>query len=604
MLDKLTKIRANLAYLPRTVQLIWQAAGRWTVAWAILLLLQGILPVFSVYLTRAQIDSLSAAIQSGNSWQNLRLPLLLLILSGIIQLIGNGLSSLNTWVRSVQSELVQDEINNQIQQKALSLDLAFYETPDYYDRLYRAKTETLSRPMALLENLGGLAQSGLTFVAMASLLFSFGWWLPVTLLIGMAPALWAVVQQTGRANRWLQRTTTARRRVSYYDELMVDNSAVAETRLFNTGEHFRKSFQSLRRQLREERFSLVRTQASNEFWASSFGLTVSTGANGWILWQVVQGNLSLGTVVMFYQVFSQGQLLMHTLLGNIWEIYSNLLFLENLFGFLAIEPQLQDPIKPHPVPQPLREGIRFHNVSFCYPNSQRLALENFNLTIPAGQIVALVGENGAGKSTVLKLLCRFYDPNDGQITLDGADLRNLAQDELRQQITVLFQQPVRYQESAATNIALGALANQPTMAQIEQAATAAAADLPIARLPQQYDTMLGHWFGGTELSGGEWQRVALARAFLRQAPIIVLDEPTSALDTWAEADWMERFRTLAQGRTTVIITHRFTTAMQADIIHVMAGGRIIESGSHPELLAQNGSYAKAWSQQTTGMQYQ
>lgn len=597
MVDKLTKLYSNLAYLPRTGQLIWRAARWWTVAWLLLLIAQGLLPVFSVYLTRAQIDTLQAALQADGSWQSWRLPLLLLLLAALVQLIGAGLNSLSSWVRAVQAELTQDAINNLIHQQALALDLAFYESPDYYDRLHRAKVDAQNRPVALLENLGNLAQSGLTFVAMTGLLFSFGWWLPVMLLIGVAPALWVVVRQTRRANEWLQRTTSARRRVNYYDELMVDSNAVAEFRLFNTGPYFQQAFQRLRRQLREERFDLVRQQASGEFWAGAFGLMISTAANAWVLWQVVLGRLSLGTLVMFYQVFTQGQTLMHALLGNVWEIYANLLFLENLFSFLDIQPQLREPLNPQPAPQTLREGIRFQNVTFRYPSSERVALQNFNLTIPAGQIVAIVGENGAGKSTVLKLLCRFYDPLAGAITLDGIDLRNFAQADLRQQITVLFQQPVRYQESAATNIALGALAAQPTPEAIRQAALAAAADSPIERLPQQYATMLGHWFGGTELSGGEWQRLALARAFLRQTPLIILDEPTSALDTWAEADWMQRFRTLATGRTAILITHRFTTARQADIIHVLADGQIIETGSHDELLAQNGHYATAWRQQ-------
>ena len=597
MLDKLRKFTTNLAYLPRTLQLIWRAVRYWMLAWSLLLLLQGLLPVLSVYLTRAQIDALQAALQGDTSWQNLRPSLLLFALAALVQIVGTGLNSLSTWVRSVQSELVQDEINQLIHSKALALDLAFYETPDYYDRLHRAKVDAQNRPVALLENLGYLVQSGLTFVAMAGVLLSFGWWLPLTLLVGVAPALWVVARQTQRANHWLQRTTTTRRRVNYYDTLMVDNQAVAELRLFNIGPHFQQAFQRLRGQLRAERFGLLRQQAGGEFFSSAFGVLVSTLATGWVVWQVVLGALSLGTLVMFHQVFSQGQLVMQTLLGNVWEIYSNLFFLENLFGFLDIQPQLREPATALPIPKPLQEGIRFHDITFHYPHSERLALDQFNLTIPAGQIVALVGENGAGKSTVLKLLCRFYDPTAGQITLDGIDLREVALADLRRQITVLFQQPVRYQESAETNIALSALATQPTPEAIRQAAIAAAADLPIDRLPHQYATVLGHWFGGTELSGGEWQRLALARAFLRQAPVIILDEPTSALDTWAEADWMRRFRTLAAGRTAIIITHRFTSAMQADIIHVMAAGKIIETGSHSALLARQGHYATAWHQQ-------
>jgi ATP-binding cassette subfamily B protein len=288
---------------------------------------------------------------------------------------------------------------------------------------------------------------------------------------------------------------------------------------------------------------------------------------------------------------------MRTLLENAGQIYSNVLFLGNLFDFLALEPRIVDP----PIKQPMPAGrgaISFDNVTFYYPGSDRPALRDFDLTIPAGKIVAIVGPNGAGKSTLIKLLCRFYDPDGGQITLDGVPLAELSLAELRRQMTVLFQEPVRYNASAAENIALGDLAVQAGLAEVEAAAHAAGADEAIGRLPAGYDTLLGKWFaGGAELSVGEWQRVALARAFLRQARVIILDEPTSAMDSWAEADWMDRFRALAAGRTAIIITHRFTTAIRADTIHVMEQGRIVESGSHAELLVRAGRYAASWASQ-------
>jgi ATP-binding cassette subfamily B protein len=226
------------------------------------------------------------------------------------------------------------------------------------------------------------------------------------------------------------------------------------------------------------------------------------------------------------------------------------------------------------------------------------------MTIPNGRIVAIVGPNGAGKSTLLKLLCRFYDPDNGSITIDGRDLKDFATDDLRRLITVLFQQPFHYNTTVRENILYGDLKLEATESEINAALRAAGAEDIVKRLPEQEQTLLGRWFpGGAELSVGEWQRIALARAFLRRAPIIILDEPTSALDPWAEADWLDRFRQLAYGRTSIIITHRFTTAMHADVIHVMDRGRIIESGSHQNLLAQNGLYAQSWSRQMTSAAY-
>jgi ATP-binding cassette subfamily B protein len=314
-----------------------------------------------------------------------------------------------------------------------------------------------------------------------------------------------------------------------------------------------------------------------------------------MFWRALQGSATLGDLTLFYQAFQRGQGLLRTLLENVGQIYANTLFLGNLFEFLQLSSQMKDP--PHPVMlQPvLKEGIRFQQVTFRYPGSERQILRDFNLTIPAGQIVAIVGANGAGKSTLLKLLCRFYDPEAGRITLDGSNIRDISLPSLRRMMTVLFQWPVPYQATAAQNIAFGDLSALRGVTELEMAARSAGAHDVIARLPQKYDTLLGKWFSkGAELSIGEWQRLALARAFFRQAPILILDEPTSALDSWAEADWFDRFRALANGRTAIIITHRFTIARRADMIHVMDTGRIVESGEHHDLLDRGGLYAQSW----------
>jgi ATP-binding cassette subfamily B protein len=289
---------------------------------------------------------------------------------------------------------------------------------------------------------------------------------------------------------------------------------------------------------------------------------------------------------------------MGTLFENLGEIYSDSLFLSDLFEFLALKPQVTDPLQPTSFPVTLQEGICFEQVTFHYPESEEAALCNFDLTIPAGRIVAIVGSNGAGKSTLIKLLCRFYDPDSGRILVDGIDLRRFSLRDLRRQITILFQEPVNYQSTFRENITLGDLSAANDPEQIKLAARAAGADKLLGGLPEQYETLLGKWFkGGTDLSVGEWQRLALARAYWRQAPILILDEPTSAMDPWAEHDWLQRFRQLAAGQTALIITHRFTTAMYADRIHVMEEGQIVESGSHAELLALGGRYAQSWQAQ-------
>jgi ATP-binding cassette subfamily B protein len=506
------------------------------------------------------------------------------------------LSSVAGWVRTVQSELVQDHVHGLIHDQAARLDLAFYETPAYYDKLHRARVDAISQPVALLENLGRFATAGITLVGLAAVMATYAWWLPPALVAAALPGLWVAGRSVLRFHRWRLRNTLSERRLRYYDWLITWHQSAAELRLFGLGPHFRAAFQGLRTRLRGERLDMARRQMLAEAGAAAAVLVAMGLTLLWLLRRGLRGLLSLGDFALFYQAFVQGQRTMRALLDSVGETYRNLLFLENLFEFLALEPAVVDPARPAPPPAFARE-IRLEHVTFRYPGSRRDALRDFSLTLPAGEITALVGANGAGKSTVVRLLGRFYDPREGRVTIDGTDLRAFALDDLRRRIGVLFQEPVHYHDTAADNIGFGNLETAPGPREIEAAARAAGADVPIERLPDGYGTVLGKWFGGAELSVGEWQRIALARAFLRRASLVVLDEPTSAMDSWAEADWMSRFRDLVAGSTALVITHRFTTALRADVIHVMEDGRIVESGSHAELLELGGRYARSWHEQ-------
>ncbi|MGI8838457.1 MAG: ABC transporter ATP-binding protein [Pyrinomonadaceae bacterium] len=596
---KLRKALAQLPNLPRALGLVWGVARNWTIAWMALLVVQGLLPVGLVYLTKLVVDGILEAVRNSGAWSTVRGVLIKVAFLGAIMLLTEIARSAANLIRTVQAERLEEHIRGLIHEKSASVDLAFYEFPDYFDHLHRARSEATYRPVALLENLGSLLQNGITLVAMGAVLIPLGPWLALALLLSTLPALFVVIYYTLAEYQWHQRTTADERLVWYFDWVLTAAEAAAELRLFGLGKFFQDAHRKLRGHLRRERISLLVRQSKAEFAASLTALLITGAAMTLMIWQALHGRISLGELALIYAAFNQGQGLMRTLLGTVAQVYANSLFIGNLFEFLALEPIVVDqPTARGLKTNSLQNEIAFQRVTFSYPGSEVNALADFDLSVRKGEIVALVGSNGAGKSTLVKLLCRFYDPQQGAITLDGVNLKEIPAAQLRSLITVLFQQPVHYNTTVNENVSYGALNQSPQQDDIIAAVKAAGAEEIVSRLNNGYESLLGKWFvGGTELSVGEWQRIALARAFLRKAPIIILDEPTSALDPWAEVDWLLRFRQLAIGRTAIIITHRFTTAMHADVIHVMEYGRVVESGSHGELLERNGRYAKSWKRQ-------
>lgn len=601
--ERMKGLNERLRHIRRALKLILTASKRWTTAWLLLLVIQGLLPASIVYLTKYVVDAFTAAVGAGLAWESIQPLVLPGLLMGGVLLLQQVLGGLLTWVKTAQSENIQDHIKTRIHKKAAEVDLAFYELPDAYDLLSRASGEASGKSLSLLNNIGGILQNLVTLFAIAGILVPYGLWLPLVLVLSTLPALYVVIRHNLLEHDWWTRTTEDRRWVEYYDRIQTLPIYAGEIRILGLNAHFREAYRTLRARLRGEKIELLRNKSIAQLGAGISALTVMAGALGWVGVQAIRGAATLGDVALFYQAFNQGQGFMRSLLRSAGSLYTDARYLEHLFGFLDVSSELTTP----PDTVQASNGpphIAFDAVSFKYPRSDEYALQDLSLEIPTGETAAIVGPNGAGKSTFTKLLSRFYDPTEGCILINGADLRSIDLTSHRDRMTIMFQYPVRYIATVRQNIQLGDIEAEPNTERLEAAATGAKAHAMIEQLPRSYDTLLGkHFQEGVELSGGEWQRVALARAFFRDAPLVVLDEPTSHMDSWAESQWLDRFYAMVDNKTALIITHRFTTAKRADVIHVMHKGQIVESGSHDELVGQNGHYAASWRAQIESGQH-
>lgn len=594
----LHKIFRHYRLWKRNLQLIWAAVPGLSLLWAALLIIQGLMPVVTVYLVKATVDSFVRARQNYNDPGQLNSVIFFFGLAGATLLLSEVVRLVVDWVRTAQAEHLSDHIKNLMHIKSTEVDLAFYDSDEYHDLMEQARGESQAKPLAILGNMGSVVQSLITLGSFAAVLFSYGWPIPLLLVMGAFPGLYVSLRSESFYHRWWKQTAPERRWLAYYDAMLSHSDAAAEMRLFDLGPRFRLRYQVARRRLRNEKLKQLRKQALGKSLATALSLAVAGIAIGWIGLRVYNGQASFGDLAVFYQIFNTGQGMMVALLAGASQMISNSLYLESLFRYLDLPSAFRAPKDPISFPSEIKKGIRFTNVTFSYPGEARQALSSFSVFVPAGKTVAIVGVNGAGKSTIIKLLCRFYDPQEGTIEIDDVDIRAFDVKELRRGISVLFQNSLRFHETAGGSIALGDTAETPDLPAIKRIAIRAGADRFISRLPKRYETLLGKWFvDGCELSGGEWQKIALARAYFRKAPIIVLDEPTSFMDSWAEADWFDRFRSLSHGQTGLIITHRFTIAMRTDIIHVLDDSRLVESGTHQELLELDGFYARSWKDQ-------
>ena len=572
--------------------LIWQAAPGWAIARLIILLLQGILPLVSLYSTKLIIDVLAASVNNIDKNAVFNDLILLLALVAVVTIAITICNSLGEMVNAAQSQLVIDYVESTLYRKAITIDVEYYETPRYLDILQRAQRVAPYRPIEILQHLTSFVQNAISVLGIVGLLISLNWMIAGILFSAAIPAMLVKFRYAGEMYRWYQQKTEIERKTSYFGWVLTTDMLVKEIRLFNIGHVFIERFLNLKKLLYQEQLSIIKKRSFANLTVQVISGMMILTAYGFIIYQTVQGIFQLGDLVLYHQAFKRGQESLAQLITNLSKLYEDNLFLANLNEFLEIKPKLLSPSNPQPVPKPIQHGIVFENVSFKYPGTSRVALQNINLTIKPGETIALVGENGSGKTTLIKLLCRLYDVTDGSISIDGVDLRHIEPQTLHRQISAIFQDFGRYNLSARDNIWLGDVEIKPDDKKIIDAAFRSGADEVIQSLENNYENILGKQFGdGEELSGGQWQKIALARAFLRQSQIIILDEPTSAMDPKAEEKVFSKFRELIENQAAILVTHRLSTVTMADCIYVMSSGSIIERGTHKELIELKGIYA-------------
>ena len=581
--------------LGRALRLVWRAAPGWTLANLALVLVQGTLPLAALYVMKRILDAVAAAVGAPGRPELIQAVWLWILVAGGVAFVTVLARLVGEYVTEAQSLQVTDSVAETLHAQSTAVDLAYYEDPAYYDTLHRAQGEAPYRPARIVSGLVQIAQNGLALAGIAAWLVSFNWALAAALFLAVLPGTFARLVYSRRLYGLQQAQTEQERRSWYYHTILTEALHAKELRIFNLGALFQGRNRDVRHALRSGTLALARHRIATELFTQAVATGALFGSLAWIAWQTIRGTVTLGDLAVYYLGFQTGLTLLQTVLRALAGLYEDNLFLTNLYQFLDLRPGIVAPRQPTPVPRPITQGIAFRDVAFRYPGHTADTLADIDLELGPGEVVALVGENGSGKSTIAKLLCRLYDPARGDITVDGISLRDIDPVAWRREISVAFQDYAHYAMTAGENIWLGDIDKPADEDGIARAGARSGADSVVGRLPDGYGTMLGRWFPqGQELSAGEWQRIAMARAFWRDAGILILDEPSSSLDPLAEAELTREFRALLGGRSAIVISHRLSTVQLADRIYVMDGGRIAERGTHTGLMAKGGLYARLY----------
>jgi ATP-binding cassette subfamily B protein len=584
-----------LKNVPPVLGILWQS-GPAVVTWGLILrIVVAALPTAIAYVASKILN----AVQQVFSHQGL-LPHFWWLVG--LEAVLNVASGLLTRGVDYSDSLLADRythfVSVRVMRQAAELDLTTYEDPVFYDRLERARVQATDR-LAMIQQMGRLFQQTITTLIWTSILLWFSPWLVLLLAFGVLPTFLGETHFAflGYAKNFRQ--TPAKRQMDYLRQAAGSREGAKELKLFNLSDYLTNRFTKLSRAIYEENVDLSRKKLVAGGLLGIIATLGYYGAYAFVIWRAVTGGFdNIGTFYYVTNAIIQASSNLQQVFSTASGIADQALFLTDLLAFFEMKPTVVSKPDGALVPRPIRRGFEFRDVSFAYPGTTRRVLSNFNFTLQPGERIALIGENGQGKTTVVKLITRLYDPTEGQILLDGVDLREYKLEDLHHEIGVIFQDFMRYEMTARENISMGRVESEHSQEEIELAAHKSLAESVIAKLPGGYDQMLGRRFeSGVELSGGEWQRVALARAYLRDAQLLVLDEPTAALDAKSELEVFERFAELTTGKMALLISHRFSTVRMADRIVVLEGGRLVEEGTHPQLMALGGRYASMFEMQ-------
>ncbi|HBN52928.1 MAG TPA: ABC transporter ATP-binding protein [Stenotrophomonas sp.] len=594
--------------LPPFLRQIWQTSPALTLTSLCLRLVRALLPVAMLYVGKLIIDEavrlagagamppLGEALASGH----LDMLLELLALELGIAIGSDLLGRLVNYADTLLSELFTNATSVRLMEHAAELDLEDFEDPELQDKLDRARRQTMGR-MNLMSQLLGQAQDVVTVISFAAGLVAYAPWLIALLAVALVPAFLGESHFNTLGYSLNYSWTPERRQLDYLRQVGASVETAKEVKIFNLHRFLIDRYRLLAERFYRANRTLARKRA---FWGTLLAALGTLGyyaAYAYIAWRTIRGDFSIGDLTFLSGSFLRLRQLLEGLLTGFSQVAGQALYLDDLFSFFAIEPEIRSRADALPVPRPIREGFVFENVGFRYPDAERWAVRHLDFQLRAGEVIALVGENGAGKTTLVKLLARLYDPDEGRILLDGRDLRDYDLDDLRANMGVIFQDFVRYHLSAGENIGVGLVEALDDEPRIRDAARRALADEVIESLPGGYAQLIGRRFkSGVDLSGGQWQKIAIARAYMRDAQVMILDEPTAALDARAEFEVFQRFKELSDQRTAVLISHRFSSVRMADRILVLADGRIEASGTHAELIAQGGRYAELFELQAAG----